>query len=147
LEKTLTVPHDGGMREITVEEAIQQRTYRDAIAGKGMAIREVAKWIMKNEAWRAKHAPQTRWPEIKRSISPDPDDADSALTLLGVAAPNLARADFGADRAQLLLEPWAVQAALSRRRGGQRLTDEDRNAIRRCTRDPDSLQWPRRTDE
>ena len=147
LEKTLTVPHHGGTREVTVEEAIQQRTYRDAIAGKGMAIHEVAKWITKNEAWFAEHAPETRWPEIKRYISPDPHNADAALVLLGVAAPNPARADFGTDRAPLLLEPWAVQAALRRRRGGQRLTNEDRNAIRRCTRDSDSLKWPRGTDE
>ena len=34
-----------------------------------------------------------------------------------------ARARHWRDRAQLLLEPWAVQAALRRRRGGQRLTD------------------------
>ena len=88
-----------------------------------------------------------RLAEIKRYISPDPDNADAALVLLGIAAPDPAWADFGLDRAQLLLEPWAVQAALRRRRGGQRLTDSERDAIRRCTRDPDSLQWPRGTDE
>ena len=128
---------------MTMEEAIQQRTYRDAIAGKSMATRQVGKWIMKREAWLAKQAPQTRWPEIKQYISPDPDNADAALVLLGVAAANPARADVGGDRAQLLLEPWAVQAALRRRRGGQRLTDREREDIRRCTRDRDSLRWPR----
>ena len=147
VERKLTVPHLGGTREITMEEAIQQRTFRDAIAGKRMAMREVAKWIMKRLAWFAKHAPKAHWPAIKLHISPDPGNADAALVLLGVAAPNPARADFGTDRAQLLLEPWAVQAALSRRRGGQRLTDEDRNTIRRCSRDPDSLRWPRGTDQ
>jgi hypothetical protein len=145
--KTLTVPHQGGTREIDMEEAVQQRTYRDAIAGKGIAARQVVKWIMKREAWLAKHAPQTRWPEIKQYISPDPDNADAVLVLLGVAAPNPARADVGADRAQLLLEPWAVQAALRRRRGGNRLTDKEREEIRRCTRDPDRLRWPRETNE
>ena len=147
LGKTLTVPHHGGTREIDMEEAIQQRTYRDAIAGKGMAIREVAKWIMKNEAWFAEHAPETRWPEIKRYISPDPDNADAALLLLGIAAHNPARADVCGDRAQLLLEPWAVQAALRRRRGGSRLTDREREEIRRCSRDPEKLRWPRETNE
>ena len=147
MEKTLTVPHRGGTREMTMEEAIQQRTYRDAIAGKNMATRQVAKWIMKREAWLAKHAPQARWPQIKQYISPDPDNADAALILLGVAAPNPRRADVGGGRAQLLLEPWAVQAALRRRRGGQRLTDREREDIRRCTRDPDSLRWPREPNE
>ena len=145
VEKTLTVAHHGGTREITMEEALQQRTYRDAVAGKRMAQREVLKWIMKREAWLAKQVPKASRPAIARHISPDPDNADAALLLLGIAAFNPARADIGADRAQLLLEPWAVQAALRRRRGGQRLTDSERDAIRRCTSDPDSLRWPRGT--
>jgi hypothetical protein len=130
-----------------MEEALQQRTYRDAVAGKRMAQREVLKWIMKREAWLARHTPRASPSQITRHISPDPDNADAALLLLGIAALNPARADIGADRAQLLLEPWAAQAALRRRRGGQRLTDAERDWIRRCTRDPDSLRWPRGTDE
>ena len=147
VEKTLSVAHHGGTREIAMEEALQQRTYRDALAGKRMAQREVLKWIMKREAWLAKDAPKASWPAITRHISPDPDNADAALLLLGIAALNPARADIGANRAQLLLEPWAVQAALRRRRGGNRLTDRERDEIRRCTRDPDCLRWPRGTDE
>ena len=147
LEKTLTVTDHAGTREITMEEGLQQRIYQDALAGKPMAMREVAKWIIKRAAWLAKHAPEAFWPEVTSHISPDPDNADAALLLLGIAAPNPKRAEFGKNRAQLLLEPWAAQAALRRRRGGQRLTDEERNAIRRCTRDPDCLRWPRGTDE
>jgi Family of unknown function (DUF5681) len=146
VEKTPTIAHQGGRREITLEEALQQRTYRGAVAGKRMPQREVLKWIMKREAWLAKHAPQAPQSKITRHISSDPDNADVALLLLGIAALNPARADVGADRAQLLLEPWAAQAALGRRRGGQRLTDGERDAIRRCTRDPDSLRWPRGTN-
>jgi hypothetical protein len=147
MEKTLTVAHRGGTREITMEEALQQRTYQDALAGKRMAMREVVKWIIKRETWLAKHAPKASRREIPLLSSPDPDNADAALLLLGIAAANPARADIGADRAQLLLEPWAAQAALRRRRGGQRLTDGERNEIRRCTRDPDCLRWPRETEE
>jgi hypothetical protein len=94
-----------------------------------------------------KHGPKAPRPAITRHISPDPDNADAALLLLGIAVPNPARAEFGKERAQLLLEPWAVQAALRRRRGGHRLTDRERDEIRRCTRDPDCLRWPRGTDE
>jgi hypothetical protein len=112
-----------------------------------MAMREVLKWILKREAWLAKNAPKASWQPIEQHISPDPDNADAALLLLGIAVRNPARADIAAKRAQLLLEPWAVQAALRRRRGGNRLTDGERNEIRRCTRDPDSLRWPRETDE
>lgn len=64
VDKTLTVPHRGGTREITLEEALEQRTYQDALAGKGMAMREVMKWIRKRDAWLAKHQmiPTTRTP-------------------------------------------------------------------------------------
>ena len=33
VEKTLTVTHHGATREITMEEALRQGTYRDAVAG------------------------------------------------------------------------------------------------------------------
>src|SRR5262249_47455135 len=130
--KTLSVRHGSGTREITMKEALQQRTFQDALAGKRMPQREVLKWIEKNEAWKAKHAPREP-SKITRRISPDPDNADAALVLLGIAAHDPARAGIGLERAQLLLEPWAVQAALSRRRGGNRLTDKERAWIRHCT--------------
>jgi hypothetical protein len=143
-EKTLTVPHRGGTREITVEEALQQRIFQDALGGKPKAMREVMKWIREREAWLATH--ERKAPRLMpRFVSPDPDNANTALVLLGFAAPKPAHTDFGADSAQLLLEPWAVQAALSRRRGGQRLTEHEIDEVRRCTRDPDTLRWPRGT--
>jgi Family of unknown function (DUF5681) len=58
VEKTLTVDDKVGTREITVEEALQHRTYQDALAGKRMAVREVVKWIIKREAWLEKNAPK-----------------------------------------------------------------------------------------
>jgi hypothetical protein len=147
VKKTITVADRSGTREITMEEALQRRTYQDALDGKGMAQRKVLKWIAKRDAWQQKHAPKASGPAITRHISPDPDNADAALLLLGIAAPNPAHAEFGGGRAQLLLEPWAVQVALHRRRGGERLTDRVCDEIRRCTRDPDCLRWPRVTDE
>jgi Family of unknown function (DUF5681) len=145
LDKTLTVPdRGGGTRDITVEAGLQQRTFQDALAGKRMAVREVMKWILKRDAWLAKHEPKA--PRlIPRFISPDPDNADAALVLLGIAVPDPAPLGFVADRAPLLLESWAVQAALARRRGGQRLTEHELGEVRRCTRDSDSLRWPRGT--
>jgi Family of unknown function (DUF5681) len=98
VEKTLTVTHHGATREMTMEEALRQGTYRDAVAGERMAQREVAKWIMKREAWLAKHARKPSRRTIQLHGSPDPDNADAALLLLGIAAPNPDRADIGADR-------------------------------------------------
>jgi hypothetical protein len=48
---------------------------------------------------------------------------------------------------QITDEPPRTVGDLHRRRGGNRLTDRERDEIRRCTRDPDSLRWPRGTDE
>ena len=112
-----------------------------------MAQRQVLKWIMKHDAWNEKHAPKPAYPIATRRVSPDPDNADAALVLLGIAAPNPKRAAFGDERTPLLLEPWSAQLALSARRGGQRLTEGERHAIRRCTRDAGSLRWPRGTEE
>jgi uncharacterized protein DUF5681 len=92
LEKTLTVPHHGGTREITVEEGVQQRTYRDALAGKRMAQREVSKWIAKREAWLAKHAPRASPRKITlHGGSPDPDRSPRLIPsamILAATAPN-----------------------------------------------------------
>src|SRR5258708_12458081 len=72
LEKTLTVTDRTGTREVTVEEALQQQTYQRALAGVGMAVREVLKWIMKRDPWLAKNAPKPSPPPIPPPISPPP---------------------------------------------------------------------------
>jgi Family of unknown function (DUF5681) len=142
VDKNVTISDGCGTRDIPVEEALQKRTFQDALAGKQMAVRTVIKWIIKRDAWRAKHAPKAaRTSQL--IISPDPDNADAALVLLGIAAPDPARADFRDERAQLRFEPWAVQAALDRRRGARRLTERALNRVRRSTRDPDTVRWPK----
>src|SRR5258706_8579843 len=79
VEKTLTVTHHGATREITMEEALRRGTYRDAVAGERMGQREISKWIMKREAWLAKHAPKPSRRTILLLSSPDPHNADAAL--------------------------------------------------------------------
>jgi len=39
IDRTLTVTHNGKPREVTVEEALQHRTYQDALAGNRAARR------------------------------------------------------------------------------------------------------------
>lgn len=144
IDKTLTVVRNGVPREITMEEALQHRTYQDAIAGNRPARREVLKWIAKREKHlAAKDKPTYRPPAFL--VEPvDPENANAAMRILGIAARD---ARWPADREdkyeRLLLEPWAVQMALRRRRGGQKLTANQLSEIKRCTRDADSLHWPR----
>lgn len=136
VEKKLTVTRDGIEQEVSVEEALQQRVYLDAIAGKPQAIRQVLKWIDKREQARFKDGPtQAYCPTVKVLYEDDPSNVDQALLLLGIADhANQALKDLEADRPPLLLEPWGVQAAIRRRKGGTRLTDEDQAEIARCTR-------------
>jgi hypothetical protein len=144
LEKRVTVTQAGIDQELSVKEALQLRTFQDAWAGKRAAGREVLKMIAKREQAMADRGLQTpkTMPSVTRKISPDPRNADAAMCLLGIAAPNKSREEHDPDA--ILLEPWAVQAALGRRRGGKALTMEDIGDIERCTRAHETLRWPRR---
>ena len=57
LEKSLAVTIGGKIHELTVEEALQHKTYQDALAGNRSARREVLKMIAKREKWLADKAP------------------------------------------------------------------------------------------
>ena len=148
IDRTLTLTRDGVPREISMQEALQHRTYQDAIAGKRMAEREVLKWIRKREAWFAKEAAQRPQKPIEWKTSPDPGNADAALLILGIARPDAAWAsdpyyDYGeGQRMRLLLEPWAAQKAIDRRRRSAAFEKSDVDWILRCTRDNNNLVWP-----
>ncbi len=90
--------------------------------------------------WFAKHQPEEDKP-IERLISHDPENADEALLILRIATPKPVLHDMRPDRKQLLLEPWATQMGIGRKRGG--LGSNDQDDVKRCTRDPDALVWPR----
>src|SRR5262245_21799644 len=112
IDKTLTVVHNGVPRKLTAEEALQHRTYQDAIGGSRLAQREVLKMIAKREAALAARVGEPRQQIIFRA-EPE-DNADAALQILGIATDS---------REGLLLEPWAVQAASARRRTSRREKD------------------------
>ncbi|MEM6635988.1 MAG: DUF5681 domain-containing protein [Pseudomonadota bacterium] len=142
VDKTLTITRKGVAEEVSVEEALQHRTYQEAVAGNKTARRDVLKMIAKREQVLAKRSPAPAAAVATRTEI-DPDNANAALLILGIARRD--PRDFGPDDdyERLQLEPWAVQAALRRRRGGQKLRDKDIAEIRRCTRDAGDLQWPR----
>ena len=147
IDRTLTVTRSGVPREVTLEEGLQHQTYRDAIAGTRPARREILKMIAKREQALAARAgkPKTKYNVVREMT--DPVNADPAMLILGIASRNPERQGPGFDGEQLLLEPWAVQLALSRRRGGEKLTDKNVDEIRRCTRAAGTLRWPRNTRE
>ena len=139
----MTVTQAGIDQELSVQEALQLRTYQDALAGNRAARREVMKMIAKRERVMADRGLQAQRtiPSVTLKMSPDPRNADPAMRLLGIAAPDKSREER--KPGSLLLETWAVQAALRRRRGSKALTPEDVSEIKRCTRAPETLRWPR----
>jgi len=141
-EKRVTVTQGGVDQELTVEEALQLRTYRDALAGNRAARRVVLKMIEKREKALADRGQRAVSPVTRRIEPTVPRNADAAMCLLGIVVPNTSDT-YHSDA--LLLEPWAVQAALGRRRGSEALTTRDVFEIKRCTRTPETLRWPRGT--
>jgi len=139
MDRTLTLTQGGKPREVTLEEALQHRTYQQAIQGNRAAQRDVLKMIAKREKWLAAKRPVS-WPKLLMEPK-DPDNANEALLLLGIAEPDT-RWNYPTDKYQRLqLQPWAVQAALSRP-GRRRLSARDVSEINRCTRDAETLRWP-----
>jgi Family of unknown function (DUF5681) len=137
-DKTISVVENGKPRELTIDEALELRIYRDALAGNGAARRQVLKMIEAREKWLASR-PIKRRP-IEQLIEHDPLNAHKALLLLGIAERDSPWCQ-GNPYDRLLLSSWAVQAGLSRP-GGRQLTAKDISEIKRCTRNPDTLRWP-----
>ncbi len=148
MDKTLTIMREGIPREVSVEEALQHKIYQQAIAGSRTAQRQVLKMIAKREKYLAAQKGRTV-PSVGLQFESDPENAEEALALLGIVSPDPRFAEDEGIRAQkrLVLEPWAVQAALSRRHGGSRLTKQNIEEITYCTRDADKLRWPRDLEE
>ena len=135
LEKTLVITQNGRPREATVEEALQQQTLKDALAGKRMAIRKVLKMIEEREkALGRKNIIPRRTIELKRHHHAD--NANEALRILGISEPE---ASFPT---RWKVHAWATQAALSRP-GRKKLIQRQVDSIKFFTFDPDTLKWPR----
>lgn len=142
IEKTLTIRENGGPRDVTLEEALQHKTLQAAFGGDRAARNQILKMILRREKWLAENASNPTGPVIILHRR-EPKGADEALLLLGLARRN----DNGDARQRkppsVQLETWAVQAALSRRRGGARLTEEDVKKIKASVCAPEDLRWPR----
>ena len=116
--RTLSVTQSGVRRALSVDEALQLKTYQEAIAGSRPARREILKMIAKREQAIAARAPTVV--RVERRIEPtEPRNADAALLSLGIArVDDRWGEDWGDDRPlRLMLEPWAVEAAEARRDG------------------------------
>ena len=112
-DKKLTVTENGIERELTVDEALQLKTYEAALKGSKPAVRQVLRMIEQREkALRARAPNVAHKPEPMR-ISYASDSANKAMLLLGILCRNPDRV-MGEGPRPHLVEAWAAQAALSR---------------------------------
>jgi Family of unknown function (DUF5681) len=142
IDRTLTVQLNGAARELTVDEALEQKTYQLAIAGDRRAQREVLKMIVAHEHAKSNSTGGTPRVEV-RDEGWDPENTFEAMRLLDIAHfPERRPPSLQSDAP--LLEPWAVQAALDRRGLGA-LTEDDVSLIEKWTRGAETLRWPKRS--
>jgi hypothetical protein len=142
-DKTLTVTQNGIERELTVDEALQLQTYQAALKGSKMAVRVVLKMIEKREQGLKKAAPAASAAAGSAYVMEyDSDSAHEAMKLLNIASFEEAPEGIGRAHGRLKLETWATQAALSRP-GRKRLTSKDVDEVKRYTRSPERLKWPK----
>jgi hypothetical protein len=141
-DKMLTVTQNGVERELTVDEALQLKTYEAALNGSKMAVRTVLKMIEKREVALAKVAPAPRQGPMQWRWEQDPRNADEAMLLLGITVPDpdwTGECQYGV---RMKLANWAAQAGISRP-GRRKLTRKDVDEVKRETLDADKLKWPR----
>lgn len=140
-DKTLTVTQGGVERELTVDEALQMQTYQAALKGSKMAVRVVLKMIEKRETAMTKRNPPAQGMP-KMEIEHDSPNAEAALRILGIAVDGHVPPGGGEGARSLKLATWAAQHAISRP-GRRAFSDKEREEIKRYTRDPENLRWPR----
>ncbi len=134
-DKTLLITQNGDRREASVEEALQQQTLKDALAGKRIAIRRVLKMIEAHEKALEKKTPSPHQ-KVKVKCHHYADNANEALRILGIAEPE---PDFPT---RWKVHCWAAQAALSRP-GRNKIDQREVENIKFFTFDSDDLKWPR----
>ncbi|MFM2365584.1 MAG: hypothetical protein RIR95_191 [Pseudomonadota bacterium] len=146
---TLTLPmvQDGVERQMTFDEVLTLKIYQNALKGSPLDRKKIIRMIEKRDAIRTAkqksgNSEARNIPKLRMSM--DTRNADAAMLILGIARHNPKHEDEtqSHEHAQLLLEPWAVQAALSRRRSTVPLSRRNISDIIRCTGASNTLKWP-----
>ena len=112
-DKRLRVTENGVERELTVDEALQLKTYEAALKGSKPAVRQVLKMIEQRERALRARAPKVERTSAKTTISYNTDSANEAMLLLDILCHN-SDGLMGEGPRPLLVQSWAAQAALSR---------------------------------
>ena len=125
-----------------VDFAIDLRTLKDAMEGKARALKKVTGWVIKREKWRRAEYDKNNPSIIEHVFGDDPDNAEEALQLLGIASRDWDYDPLDTETVRLQLAPWAVNQALQRKRSGK-FSKKDIIEIERCTADGAEIKWPK----
>ncbi len=135
LGQMVTIREDGIGRRVTAAEAFLLHITKQGLQGDGAAARAAMTAI--EEARHSQLKNRTNDELIIQSIIVRPGSVNSALEPLRIAR----KFDRYRETARMALEPWIVEAALSRL-GTRRLTPEDQQAVVKATRTPRKVRWP-----
>lgn len=135
LGQMVTIREEGRERRVTAAEAFLLHMATEGLKGNGAAGR------ITMTAIEAARATRGQWMESGISsialISVRPGSVTSALEPLRMAR----KLDRSRPTARMALEPWVIEAALSRL-GDRRLTLEEQRTVMKATRTPKKVNWP-----
>ena len=135
LGQTVTIREDGIERTVTAAEAFLLHMTKRGLEGDGAAARAAMTAI---EGARAARLERDGSGALLLTFSiVSPGGVNTALEPLRMAR----KLDRYRETARMVLEPWIVEAALTRI-GNRRLTVEEQKTVVRAARTPWKVRWP-----
>lgn len=131
LERLVTVREGGRERQVTAAEAFLLQLLKRGLEGGGLAARTALGLIQQAKTRRQMDAPFQ-----VTLLCVAPGSVSHAMERLGMAI----KIDPYSDSARMELEPWIVQAALSRL--SQPLSVEQQRIVVAATHLPKKVRWP-----
>ena len=135
LGQMVTIKEEGVERRVTAAEAFLLYMTKRGLEGEGAAARSMMAAI--EEARAARGARDRTGIRTIITVVVTPGSVNHALEPLRMAA----KLDRYRPSARMMLEPWLVQAALSRL-GDRRLSLEEQAKVVRAVRTPGKVRWP-----
>lgn len=135
LGQLVTINESGQERRVTAAEAFLLHLAKEGLKGRASASKRALQAIHQGRTTvRSQHRNSS---PIIRIVLVTPGNPNLALVTLKMGR----KLDALRPTARMMLEPWLVEAALTRL-GDRRLTMEQQNKVFSATRTPNKVSWP-----
>jgi hypothetical protein len=134
LGQMVTIKEEGVERRVTAAEAFLLYMTKRGLDGDGAAARSAMTAIEEARAARGRNGSEDIQTIVRVAVAPG--SVNSALRALGMAT----KLDRFRPSAKMILEPWLVEAALSRLE--RRLSPDEQAKVVRAVRTPHKVRWP-----